>query len=52
MIKKVPPYQRGYGWASKERKDLFLDLQNLRDLRRDEHFMATLIFRDTGDNRQ
>jgi hypothetical protein len=44
----VPPYQRGYSWTSKERKDLFQDLHNLRDLRRDEHFMATLVFRDTG----
>jgi len=24
------------------------DLRNLRDLHRDEHFMATLVFRDTG----
>src|SRR5258708_35181952 len=45
---RVPPYQRGYSWTSKERGDLFQDLQNLRDLRRDEHFMATLVFRDTG----
>lgn len=45
---RVPPYQRGYSWTSKERSDLFQDLQNLRDLRRDEHFMATLVFRDTG----
>jgi hypothetical protein len=44
---RVPPYQRGYSWTSKERADLFHDLQNLRDLRRDEHFMATLVFRDT-----
>jgi len=45
---RVPPYQRGYSWTSNERNDLFQDLQNLRDLRRDEHFMATLVFRDTG----
>jgi hypothetical protein len=45
---RVPPYQRGYSWTSKEREDLFEDLQNLRDLRREEHFMATLVFRDTG----
>ena len=45
---RVPPYQRGYSWTSKERSDLFQDLQNLRDLRRDEHFMATLVFQDTG----
>ena len=44
----VPPYQRGYSWTRKERSDLFQDLQNVRDLRRDEHFMATLVFRDTG----
>ena len=45
---RVPPYQRGYSWTSKERNDLFQDLQNLRDLRREEHFMATLVLRDTG----
>ena len=44
---RVPPYQRGYSWTAKQREDLFQDLQNLRDLRRDEHFMATLVFRDT-----
>ncbi len=45
---RVPPYQRGYSWTSKERGDLFRDLQNLGELRRDEHFMATVVFRDTG----
>src|SRR6266480_2148049 len=45
---RVPPYQRGYSWTTKERADLFQDLRSLRKLRRDEHFMATLVFRDTG----
>ena len=45
---RVPPYQRGYSWTSKERSELFQDLLDLRGLRRDEHFMATLVFRDTG----
>lgn len=45
---RVPPYQRGYSWTEAERRALFQDLKNLRDLRRDEHFMATLVFRDTG----
>jgi Protein of unknown function DUF262/Protein of unknown function (DUF1524) len=45
---RVPPYQRGYSWTATERGALFRDLRNLRDLRRDEHFMATLVFRDTG----
>ena len=45
---QVPPYQRGYSWTAKERGALFHDLQTLRDLHRDEHFMATLVFRDTG----
>ena len=45
---RVPPYQRGYSWTAAERGALFQDLRNLRDLRRDEHFMATLVFRDTG----
>jgi Protein of unknown function DUF262 len=45
---RVPPYQRGYSWTRKEREDLFQDLRNVRELRRDEHFMATLVFRNTG----
>ena len=45
---RVPPYQRGYSWTPQQRKDLFEDLQSARELRRDEHFMATLVFRDTG----
>src|SRR5438132_13495163 len=45
---QVPPYQRGYSWTAKERGALFQDLRNLRNLHRDEHFMATLVFRDTG----
>jgi hypothetical protein len=44
---RVPPYQRGYGWTKAEREALFQDLRDLRDLQRDEHFMATLVFRDT-----
>lgn len=45
---QVPPYQRGYCWTVAERGALFQDLRDLRDLQRDEHFMATLVFRDTG----
>ncbi len=45
---RVPPYQRGYSWTENQRIDLFQDLRNLRDLKRDEHYMATLVFRDTG----
>ena len=37
-----------YVWTAKERGALFQDLRNLRNLHRDEHFMATLVFRDTG----
>jgi uncharacterized protein with ParB-like and HNH nuclease domain len=45
---KIPPFQLGYSWTWAERLALFQDLRNLRDLRRDEHFMATLVFHDTG----
>ena len=45
---RVPPYQRGYSWTAAERSALFRDLRDLRELKRDEHFMATLVFRDTG----
>jgi hypothetical protein len=47
-IFRVPPYQRGYSWTNDERAALFQDLKNLRDLQRPEHFMATLVFLDTG----
>ena len=47
-IFQVPPYQRGYSWTTLERDALFQDLRNVRDLRRDEHFMATLVFLNTG----
>ena len=47
-IFRVPPYQRGYSWTKGERSALFEDLQNLRDYQRAEHFMATLVFLDTG----
>ena len=52
---QVPPYQRCYSWTAKEIGAFFQDLRNLRDLRRDEHFMATLVFRrylwQAGKNR-
>jgi uncharacterized protein with ParB-like and HNH nuclease domain len=47
-IFRVPPYQRGYSWTTEERAALFQDLKNLRNLQRAEHFMATLVFLDTG----
>jgi uncharacterized protein with ParB-like and HNH nuclease domain len=45
---RVPPYQRGYSWTATERGALFRDLRDLQQLKRDEHFMATLVLRDTG----
>lgn len=47
-IFRVPPYQRGYSWTKKERDDLFRDLKQIRHLELEEHFMATLVFFDTG----
>ncbi|HET6250558.1 MAG TPA: DUF262 domain-containing protein [Tepidisphaeraceae bacterium] len=43
---RVPPYQRGYSWTKKQRRDLFEDLRSLKKLKRDEHFMATLVLLD------
>lgn len=46
---RVPAYQRGYSWTKRQRADLFVDLKKLKLLKRDEHFMATLVFRNTGE---
>jgi hypothetical protein len=49
---RVPAYQRGYSWTKRQRADLFVDLRKLKQLKRDEHFMATLVFRNTGETEE
>jgi uncharacterized protein with ParB-like and HNH nuclease domain len=42
---RIPHYQRAYSWESKQRKDLFLDLEKLNKSHDKEkhHFMATIV---------
>ena len=41
---RIPQYQRSYSWHSKQRKDLFADIQQVYDRGADRsHFMATLV---------
>jgi hypothetical protein len=41
---RIPHYQRFYSWQSKQRTDLFTDLETLADRGGDNHhFMATLV---------
>ena len=41
---RIPEYQRAYSWTSRERKDLFGDIEKLHNQSEDEaHFMATVV---------
>ncbi|EDN71023.1 conserved hypothetical protein [Beggiatoa sp. PS] len=42
---RIPNYQRAYSWESKQRKDLFFDIEKLNKSSDKEkhHFMATLV---------
>ena len=40
---RIPPYQRAYSWLSKQRKDMFDDIENLRGKPKGFHFMATVV---------
>ena len=40
---RIPPYQRAYSWLSKQRKDMFDDIENLREKPESFHFMATVV---------
>jgi hypothetical protein len=46
---RIPHYQRAYSWHSKQRADMFNDIENLRGKPKGFHFMATVIglHRDT-----
>lgn len=44
---RVPNYQRPYSWKTKQRKDLFSDIESLLDYREERHhFMATVVCLD------
>ncbi|MBZ5523273.1 MAG: DUF262 domain-containing HNH endonuclease family protein [Acidobacteriia bacterium] len=41
---QIPEYQRAYSWQSKQRKDLFEDIQKVAESENDStHFMATIV---------
>ncbi|MDP9174183.1 MAG: DUF262 domain-containing HNH endonuclease family protein [Planctomycetota bacterium] len=40
---KIPEYQRAYSWQSKQRNDLFRDIEKVHLTEADSHFMATIV---------
>jgi hypothetical protein len=40
---KIPEYQRAYSWQSKQREDLFQDIEKVYVSGADSHFMATIV---------
>lgn len=40
---RIPPYQRAYSWHSKQRTDMFDDIENLKENPEGFHFMATVV---------
>ncbi len=40
---RIPQYQRAYSWVSKQRKDLFEDIETGYRKENTEHFMATIV---------
>ena len=39
---RIPEYQRAYSWGTKQRDDLFRDIERVRTSN-DDHFMATVV---------
>lgn len=47
---RIPAYQRFYSWQSRQRSDLFSDLQKLLSAPNDQHhFMATIVCNRTSE---
>lgn len=47
---RIPEYQRYYSWEEKQRKDLFLDIEQLKEKGVDrDHFMATVVCYKTNE---
>lgn len=41
---RIPEYQRAYSWQSKQRRDLFADIQKVAESEKEStHFMATIV---------
>lgn len=45
---RIPQYQRSYSWSSKERQDMFEDIDRLRNRPEQRHFMATVVGLNRG----
>jgi uncharacterized protein with ParB-like and HNH nuclease domain len=45
---RIPQYQRSYSWSSKERQDMFEDVDRLRNRPEQRHFMATVVGLNRG----
>lgn len=45
---RIPQYQRSYSWSSKERQDMFEDIDRLRHRSEQRHFMATIVGLNRG----
>ena len=48
---RIPHYQRAYSWQEKQRKDMFNDIEKLKDNPGTTHFMATVVglYRETRE---
>ena len=40
---RIPPYQRAYSWLTKQRNDMFNDIEELKGKPEGFHFMATVV---------
>lgn len=40
---RIPAYQRAYSWDTKQRQDLFSDIERVSSRSSDSHFMATFV---------
>lgn len=53
---QIPEYQRAYSWETKQRKDLFNDIDKLVEIRKTQpdrhHFMATIVCLDKTEKIQ
>jgi Protein of unknown function DUF262/Protein of unknown function (DUF1524) len=45
---RIPQYQRSYSWSSKERQDMFEDIDRLKHRPDQRHFMATVVGLNRG----
>jgi len=51
---RIPDYQRTYSWETKQRKDLFVDIQKLGQIHNSDrhHFMSTVVCLQTREKEE